>query len=374
MRILVVTPFGTTLGGAEQWLLTFLRNTTGSDVHVVMLRDGDLRPAIAELGCTVEVIDTGRDAAAIATSARHLLRVLRDQQPAVVMGNGVKAQVALIAPARRLGIPSVWVKHDYSFDATLARPLGWLSTTIVAAADELAAPVGREDALIVEPARPPQPLSVDDALGVLADRGFETDGGPTLAMIGRLVPYKGVDVALRALAYEEARHWRVVVIGEDDPATPGEMARLQQIAQSLRVDDRVQFLGAIPQASRVVGAFDALGVLTRPGQANAPQQEGYGTTATEAMVAGIPVIYAGTGAVARRLDTSSGPAGLVVRAGDPLSTAKALAVLADPAVREVMGEAGRNATDTLPDPREMAATVRRALASAVAGARGRVIP
>ena len=126
----------------------------------------------------------------------------------------------------------------------------------------------------------------------------------------------------------------------------------------------MHFCGPIPQAGQVVSGFEALAVLTRPGQPGAPQREGYGITATEAMLAGVPVVVAGEGPIARRIATPDGPAGVVVGPGDPLSTARGLALLADPEVRATYGRCGQAVARSLPDADEVATAVLRVLQEA----------
>lgn len=365
--VTVVSSFADIHGGSEQWLVSALRHTVRLRVRAVLLAEGPLADVLADAGAEVVTIATGADARAILHTAKALARDLRTHRPQVVLGNGVKAQAALALPARVLGIPAVWVKHDHSFDRVLAVPLARLSSQVVATAAEVGAATGRPDVVIIEPARPAEPMARESALAILADHGYIPDARPTLVMIGRLVPYKGVDVGIASLAYHPAADWRLVVIGADDPATPGESDRLRHLASDLGVTDRVTWLGGIPDAGRLVRAFSALAALTRPGQANSPQREGYGITATEAMLGGIPVIVAGEGPIARRLSTPAGRAGVVVRPADPMSTAEALGTLGDADLRAEMGARGRAAAANLPDATEVSARLVAVLAKAATG-------
>lgn len=365
--VTVVSSFADIHGGSEQWLVSALRHTDRLRVRAVLLAEGPLADVLADAGADVVTIPTGTNALAIVHTAKALAHDLRTHRPQVVLGNGVKAQAALALPARVLGIPAVWVKHDHSFDRVLAAPLARLSSQVVATAAEVGEATRRSDVVIIEPERPSEPLPRDAALDILAGYEYVPDSRPSLVMIGRLVPYKGVDVAIASLAYAAAADWRLVVIGADDPATPGESERLRQLAQDLGVADRVEFLGGIPTAGRLVRAFSALAALTRPGQANAPQREGYGITATEAMLGAVPVIVAGRGPIARRLATPAGPAGVVVRPADPLATAAALGRLGDATSRAAMGARGRAAAIGLPDAEVVSAAVVDVLERAVQG-------
>lgn len=148
-------------------------------------------------------------------------RALKQQRPDIMVANGRTSVVA--AGARGiLRRPLVYVKHDHSFERSLAKPLGAAATAVVATALEVGQPTGRADLIVIEPPRPPDPPPRPEAAVALASLGLPaSDERGTLMMITRLVPYKGVDVAIDALGLSAARGWRLVVIGGDDAATPG---------------------------------------------------------------------------------------------------------------------------------------------------------
>ena len=62
---------------------------------------------------------------------------------------------------------------------------------------------------------------------------------PTALFVGRLLPLKGVAIAIRAIAATEG--WRLVVVGSgsDEP-------RLRRLAHRLNVDHRIRFMGWLP--------------------------------------------------------------------------------------------------------------------------------
>jgi glycosyltransferase involved in cell wall biosynthesis len=118
------------------------------------------------------------------------------------------------------------------------------------------------------------------------------------------------------------------------------------------VEERVHFAGLVPGVSHWLAAFDALAVLTKPtGEWRAPSKEGFGTSAFEAMVAGIPVIATGGGAVVRRLQ---GRAGASLAPRDSAALAQALGGLADPEARTQAGAAAREIVADHPNAAECA--------------------
>jgi glycosyltransferase involved in cell wall biosynthesis len=153
--------------------------------------------------------------------------------------------------------------------------------------------------------------------------------GPRLLFIGRLVPYKGVDVLLRAMARVNATAW---LIG-DGP----QRQRLEAEAGRLQVTDRVQFLGPLSDAE-VVAHLHACDVFVLPSVTHA---ETFGMVQLEAMTCGKPVVStnvpSGVPWVNRHDET-----GIVVEPGDAEALADALnRLLHDAALRERMGKAGQ---------------------------------
>ena len=154
-------------------------------------------------------------------------------------------------------------------------------------------------------------------------------GGRRLLFIGRLVPYKGVEVLLRAMADVDATAW---LIGDGPLRQP-----LESEAARLGVADRVQFLGPLSDAE-VVAHLHACDVFVLPSVTHA---ETFGMVQLEAMTCGKPVVStnlrSGVPWVNRHEET-----GLVVEPGDADGLAAALKrLLNDAALRERMGVAGR---------------------------------
>jgi glycosyltransferase involved in cell wall biosynthesis len=154
--------------------------------------------------------------------------------------------------------------------------------------------------------------------------------GPRLLFIGRLVPYKGVDVLLRAMAKVDATAW---LIG-DGP----QRQRLEADAARLQVTGRVQFLGPLSDAE-VVAHLHACDVFVLPSVTHA---ETFGMVQLEAMTCGKPVVStnvpSGVPWVNRHDET-----GIVVEPGDAEALADAVnCLLRDPTLRERMGKAGQS--------------------------------
>jgi len=361
LRVLVVFPFGV-LGGAEIWLLRLLEATDRLACSAVVLAEGPLREELARRGIDASVHPTGRTAAEIAARVRDLASEIRALRPDVVLALGVKGAAAAVPAARLAGVPSAWARPDHSLERTLARPLGRLCDGVVAISPEVADATGRADAVVITPPRPERSVPRGRARKFWAARGLELGDEPTLVMATRLIPYKGVDDAIAALADERAQGWRLVVVGGDDYATPGETDRLRGIAAAAGVGDRVAFTGPVEGAGRYLGAFDALAVLTRSDRTR-PTAEGFGIAALEAMAAGVPVVATESGSLVRMVE---GGAGVLVPQGAPAAVAEALGRLASPSARRKASRAAKASAARHPDARAGGGELVRVLAELAA--------
>jgi glycosyltransferase involved in cell wall biosynthesis len=169
--------------------------------------------------------------------------------------------------------------------------------------------------------------------------GWPTDRFAVL-QLGRLVPRKGIDNVVRALALLRERsdvdaHLYIVGGNADVPneiATP-EIARLRGVAATCGVQHHVTFIGRRGRAQlrAYYGAADVF-VTT-------PWYEPFGITPIEAMACARPVIGADVGGI--RYSVVDGKTGFLVPPREPAALAERLAQLAgDPALAEQMGAAG----------------------------------
>lgn len=149
--------------------------------------------------------------------------------------------------------------------------------------------------------------------------------GPVACCIGRLVPIKRIADFVAAIA--AAPGWRGDVLGDGPQA--GALARLAAAGGG-----RVRLLGAVPEAARWLGAYDALVLPSR--------REGFPLVAVEAFAAGVPVLGYDVPGVRDALTAGGGV--LVPEAAGPAGLAGALRDLAgDPARAAALVTAGRAA-------------------------------
>ncbi len=103
-----------------------------------------------------------------------------------------------------------------------------------------------------------------------------------LIWVGRLIPHKNADMALRAFALLQVERpaLRLLVVG-DGP----ERSRLEGLAGSLGVAASVRFAGFVERAADVYGLMKSSRVLLAP-----HRKEGFGITVVEGWACGIPAV------------------------------------------------------------------------------------
>jgi D-inositol-3-phosphate glycosyltransferase len=162
---------------------------------------------------------------------------------------------------------------------------------------------------------------------------------PILLNIGRLVPRKGIDNAIRGLARLERRHGiaaRLMVVGGNsdlpDPALTPEIGRLRALAAAEGVAERVVFTGRRSREFLKL-YYSAADVFV-----TTPWYEPFGITPLEAMACGTPVVGADVGGI--RYSVADGETGWLVPPDDPDALAeRAARVLSDPQAAAAMGRA-----------------------------------
>lgn len=144
-----------------------------------------------------------------------------------------------------------------------------------------------------------------------------------IGYIGRLVPEKGIDLLIQALAVVRRTRSeadpRLRIIGGGPEA-----AALQGQATRLGLGDVVEFVRGMPPDA-IPAALCELSVLVLPSRSMPLWQEQLGRVLLEAMAVGVPVIGADSGAIPEVI----GDGGLVFAEGDDAALAAAVVKLID---------------------------------------------
>jgi glycosyltransferase involved in cell wall biosynthesis len=201
--------------------------------------------------------------------------------------------------------------------------------------------VPAERIVVARPGSDPAPLAQGSQDGVLR-----------LLSVGAVVPRKGFDVLVAALATLKDLSWQLTIAGD---RTRDREAAAQLDADIARhaLGDRMAVLGAVsPQ--RLAKLYEKADLFVL-----ASYFEGYGMAYAEAVAHGLPVIGTNAGAIA---DTVPPDAGLLVEPGDIAAFAGALRrAIEDAGLRRRLAGAAHAAAPRLPTWRQSAEIFARAL-------------
>ena len=181
---------------------------------------------------------------------------------------------------------------------------------------------------IIEPGTDPAPQARGSHRGVVE-----------LLCVATVVPRKGHDVLVRALATMPVAAWHLTCVGGLDRDESWVASVRAQVAAA-GLDRHITFAGELDREP-LDARYDAADVFVLP-----TWYEGYGMAVAEAIARGLPVVSTATGAIA---DLVGANAGRLVAAGDATALAQALsALVTDGALRTRLAEGARRARTRLP--------------------------
>ncbi|CAH1672981.1 Glycosyltransferase involved in cell wall biosynthesis [Hyphomicrobiales bacterium] len=172
-----------------------------------------------------------------------------------------------------------------------------------------------------------------------------------LLAVGSLIPRKGYDILIAALARIAALNWRLTIVGSSEYA-PETAAAIGAAIRSAGLSERIALVGAV-RPEKLGALYDKADLFVMPSL-----YEGYGMVLTEALARGLPIVCTLSGAGAEALPDT---AALKIPPGDAAALAKALARLIDaPAERRQHADAAWAAAGALPRWQDTARIVARA--------------
>jgi glycosyltransferase involved in cell wall biosynthesis len=349
------------LGGAELCLLDVAEHFRETSL-VALMEDGPLRGALERRGVRVTILARGRSlqqvkressvpgvaaVGAVLGAAQEVARLARGYD--LVYANSQKAFIVACASAAFARRPVLWHLHDILDSKVFSRVnigvdvflANHVASRVIAnsqaTANALVARGGTRARIDVvynglDPAVA-DAVTAADAAAMRASLGL--GAGPVLGLFGRLAPWKGQDVAIRALALLGDQHANVqlVIVGDALFGEESYAAEVRALVDSLGLTSRVHFLGFRTDVPVLMRAVD---VLVHTSTAPEP----FGRVIAEGMLAERAVIA-----------TAGGGASEIVRAGvtawqvapnDPAALAAAIRdVLASPARAREIAAAGR---------------------------------
>jgi glycosyltransferase involved in cell wall biosynthesis len=179
-----------------------------------------------------------------------------------------------------------------------------------------------------------------------ADLAPGTASGGSLLSVAAVIPGKGHDVLVDALAALTGHRWSCLCVGsvERDPAFVASLRR--RASTDGGVNGRLRFSGAVPDED-LARSYEAADLLVLPSRS-----ETYGMVVTEALARGLPVVAADVGGVPEAMGYGAGGTrpGLLVPPEDPAALGDALrAWLGDADLRRRLRRAARERRESLTD-------------------------
>ena len=351
---------GVDSGGQNVYVGQLARNlaTLGYEVDVFTRRDNDLLPETIAWSDGVRVVHVPAGPPEVVAKEDLLpymgefrdwmLRFCRRQRRGYDLAHANFWMSGLVAAElrERIGLPFVITFHalgrvrrlhqkdaDRFPDERMA-----IEDHLVAAADRIIAECPQDEEDLI------QLYNADPARVTIVPCGFDrTEFWPmskeltrvslglapdekVILQLGRMVPRKGVDNVIRALAVLRRDHGleaRLLVVGGDSEELEGastpEVGRLRAVAEEEGVADRVIFAGRRSREN-LKYYYSAADVFV-----STPWYEPFGITPIEAMACGTPVVGSNVGGI--KFTVRDGETGYLVPPNDPAALAERLAHL-----------------------------------------------
>lgn len=338
-------------GGAERSYLSLASclPAHGFEPETLLLEHGPLERWLELAGCPFAVAPgsvAGSPGAAITWLAGEASRV-----GAVALLSNKSHGHRVGGPAAELaGLPAVWWQQDIACRVDYELAASAIPAAAIVCSSDYAVAAQRA----LTPAADVRKIHLGVAVSEVAARSGDgaavrealgCDGRPLVGIVGRLEPWKGQDVFLRAAARVVAEHpdARFAVVGGVTPGKREEYpSELEVLARELGLAGRVHFAG---HATDVFPWFDALDLCV-----HATHGEPFGLVLVEAMALGKPLVATALGGPVEIVE--EGVSGLLVPPGDDEATAEAISgVLSDPGLASRLAEGGRRRAFEFTDER-----------------------
>jgi glycosyltransferase involved in cell wall biosynthesis len=341
LRVLVCVPWGERLGGAEVMLRSLLKHTDPrrSEYRVAFLQSGSFVKEIQELGVHAYEVPAGRlrDAGAASAATRRLARIIRDEEPDVVLNWTTKSQLygAVAAIRARCGDRVLWWQHGVSTGhwmdrAATALPAQAIGCSSRASAVQQSKTRPRRPTFVVHPG-----VETERVRPIARDELGIPEGRPLVGLVGRLQPGKGQHrflASIRRLHEAGCHAHGLIVGGSAHGLSPGYEEEMRSLIPRLGLSGWVTMVGQVPDARPYIATMDVL--------VNATVHESFGIVLAEALAQGVPVVAAADGGP--REIVKHGITGLLVPRPEASPLAAAVGeLLGDELRRHLMAVAAR---------------------------------
>lgn len=284
------------------------------------------------------------DVWALVVAGAALSRAFRQEGVGLAYTNGVFSHLYGAMAASRAHVPCVWHLQDIVsprragglFHRALRMAAARYRPAVMAISGPVAA-VLDGTGVPVELVPNGTQLLGNDTSGARArvrgELGIPPEA-PVAAVVGRITPWKGQDVFLKAaaLTLSSCPDARFLVVGAVRGQDQKYLKALRSSVASLGIEPSVIFAGFHPDPAQIMRAIDLLVLPSR-------DPEPFGLVVIEAMAAARPVVATAHGGVVEVVE--DGHSGLLVPPNDVPGLASAMStLLADPQTAAAMGARG----------------------------------
>jgi len=304
-----------TLGGAQRYVfdLATLLPQEAYDSCVIVGGEGELTTRLREKGLKVYTLKSLKRNVSFADDLRALfsiLNIIRKERPDILHINSSKAGALGALCGRLLRVPKiVFTAHGWAFNEdrpswqrVVIKAIHWvtilLSHTTIAVAEGMRAqmnwPLAQKKMRVVYNGRKIEDMKYkEEARGILEMKTTGGDAGLMeyhddvwIGSLSELHPIKRIDRAITAVAalVRDFPYLRYVIVHDGE-----QREKLQQQVRDLSLEKHVFFTGTIPDAARLLPAFD---IFVLPSKS-----EAFPYVVVEAGQAGVPVVATNVGGI-----------------------------------------------------------------------------
>ena len=328
------------LGGAQRYVYDLVTNLDGSkfDVQAAVGKDGPLADMIKDAGFKVHTLKSlTRDISLLSEVASFfaLCSILRQEKPDVLHLNSSKAGALGALAGRICRVPKIiFTAHGWAFNEDrpswqrfIIKAIHWLTVLLshrtIAVAEgmrkQMNWPLVQKKMQVVYNGRKIEGMKYkEEARGILEMQVTDSDSGLVeyhddiwIGSIAELHPIKRIDRAITAVAalVRDFPYLRYVIVHD------GQLRqKLQEQVRDLSLEKHVFFTGTVPDAARLLPAFD---IFILPSKS-----EAFPYVVVEAGQANIPVVATRVGGIPDVIQ--DGVNGLLVSPDDTPALTKAI--------------------------------------------------
>lgn len=357
MKILFVCHSGI-VSGAERALLDLLDALPETVSATVACPAGELQEMLRAQG--IDFVDLPEAAGSLRLDPRQLVgavtgiirsgwalnRIVRELSPDVVHANSLRAGLVAVSANTVRRAPTVVHVHDVLPRTRVADGIRRLLVRRTDAAVGVSRYAterftdgtrGARTYTFYNPIDIDRYSMIEETPGQARERAGLRLSGPLLGVVAQITPWKGHDVAIKALPKVLASHpdARLLIVGAPKFAGPrvrfdnrGYLLELEQLTSDLHLNEHVQFLGERKDIPAIVRSLD---LLLCPSW-----EEPFGRSVIEAMAVGTPVVATNVGGPSEIIRDGTDGVLLPPREVDQWSRAL-ISLLDDPGLRESYG-------------------------------------